>query len=293
MEFGIFIQGYNAGVPARGRPRRRAQRRSWTSSTSSMAADKAGFKYVWVTEHHFLDEYSHLSANDVDARLPGARHRAHPPRLGHLQPAAAGEPSGQGGRAGRDARPPLRTAASSSAPAAARAATRSSASCPASSDLTGTREIWEDVIGEFPKMWMQDDLRGLRGQVLVAAAAQDPARSRTRSRIRRCGTPPATRRATRWRPARASACSASRSATSRTWSRSSRPTRRPSSNAEPVGAFVNDNIMVTIAAFVGEDGQEARRSRPSTPDLNYLQSNVFRYHDTFPHPDRGARSGPS
>ena len=29
------------------------------------AADEAGFKYVWATEHHFLDEYSHLSANDV------------------------------------------------------------------------------------------------------------------------------------------------------------------------------------------------------------------------------------
>src|SRR5947208_6504894 len=31
------------------------------------AADKAGFKYVWLTEHHFLDEYSHMSANDVVA----------------------------------------------------------------------------------------------------------------------------------------------------------------------------------------------------------------------------------
>ncbi len=29
------------------------------------AADDAGFKYVWATEHHFLDEYSHLSANEV------------------------------------------------------------------------------------------------------------------------------------------------------------------------------------------------------------------------------------
>ena len=43
-------------------------------------------------------------------RLPRALHRAHPPRLGHLQPAAAGEPPGQGGREGRDARPPLRRA---------------------------------------------------------------------------------------------------------------------------------------------------------------------------------------
>ena len=28
-------------------------------------SDKAGFKHVWVTEHHFLDRVLHLSANDV------------------------------------------------------------------------------------------------------------------------------------------------------------------------------------------------------------------------------------
>src|SRR3954465_2728733 len=28
------------------------------------AADRAGFKYLWATEHHFLEEYSHLSANE-------------------------------------------------------------------------------------------------------------------------------------------------------------------------------------------------------------------------------------
>src|SRR5439155_833602 len=33
---------------------------AWT-----IAADKAGFKYTWATEHHFLTEYSHLSANEV------------------------------------------------------------------------------------------------------------------------------------------------------------------------------------------------------------------------------------
>ena len=31
-------------------------------------------------------------------------------------------------------------------------------------DLTGTREIWEDVIGEFPKMWMQDEYEGYEGK---------------------------------------------------------------------------------------------------------------------------------
>ena len=32
---------------------------AWTK-----AADRSGFKYTWATEHHFLEEYSHLSANE-------------------------------------------------------------------------------------------------------------------------------------------------------------------------------------------------------------------------------------
>ena len=29
------------------------------------AGDRSNWKYVWVTEHHFLAEYSHISANEV------------------------------------------------------------------------------------------------------------------------------------------------------------------------------------------------------------------------------------
>ena len=54
-------------------------------------------------------------------------------------------------------------------------------------------------------------------------------------------------------------------------------------DAEPVGTFVNDNIMSCIAAYVAEDSNKALESyikcRP-----NYLVSNVYRYHDTFPRP---------
>src|SRR5438093_1052747 len=46
--------------------------------TAVKAADRAGFKYVWLTEHHFLDEYSHMSANDVVAGwLAHATERIH------------------------------------------------------------------------------------------------------------------------------------------------------------------------------------------------------------------------
>jgi alkanesulfonate monooxygenase SsuD/methylene tetrahydromethanopterin reductase-like flavin-dependent oxidoreductase (luciferase family) len=55
-------------------------------------------------------------------------------------------------------------------------------------------------------------------------------------------------------------------------------------NAEPIGAYVNDNVMITSAAFVAEDREAAVQSMVGGR-LSYLQSNVFRYHDTFPHPD--------
>jgi hypothetical protein len=55
---------------------------------------------------------------------------------------------------------------------------------------------------------------------------------------------------------------------------------------EPIGAFVNDNVTVCTAAFVSEDKQ-AGYQKCLDAKLNYLQSNVFRYHDTFPHPETG------
>ena len=64
MEFGIFIQGY---CPAfRQKVDADAEHHALMDDlTVVQAADRAGFKYVWVVEHHFLNEYSHLSANDV------------------------------------------------------------------------------------------------------------------------------------------------------------------------------------------------------------------------------------
>src|SRR2546423_15047865 len=64
MEFGIFIQAHL--------PRSRWNNDPDAEHTALMretelveAADRNGWKYVWVTEHHFLTEYSHISANEV------------------------------------------------------------------------------------------------------------------------------------------------------------------------------------------------------------------------------------
>ena len=67
MEFGIFIQGYDPGFRRGNDPVKAEHQALMNELEAVIAADKAGFKYVWITEHHFLDEYSHLSANDVVA----------------------------------------------------------------------------------------------------------------------------------------------------------------------------------------------------------------------------------
>jgi alkanesulfonate monooxygenase SsuD/methylene tetrahydromethanopterin reductase-like flavin-dependent oxidoreductase (luciferase family) len=77
VELGIFIQGY---LP----PSRRLSTpdaEHWVLMREleiAVAADRAGIKYIWASEHHFLDEYSHLSANDVVlGYLAHATERAH------------------------------------------------------------------------------------------------------------------------------------------------------------------------------------------------------------------------
>ena len=63
MEFGVFVGMYHPNH------RREAGETEQDVLRAELdvvqAADRSGFKYVWVTEHHFLDEYSHLSANEA------------------------------------------------------------------------------------------------------------------------------------------------------------------------------------------------------------------------------------
>jgi alkanesulfonate monooxygenase SsuD/methylene tetrahydromethanopterin reductase-like flavin-dependent oxidoreductase (luciferase family) len=64
VEFGIFNSLY---LPKHLREKNGAAAehlRFMDEVNWTLAADKAGFKYTWATEHHFLDEYSHLSANE-------------------------------------------------------------------------------------------------------------------------------------------------------------------------------------------------------------------------------------
>ena len=72
MEFGIFNSLYLPHQLSDGDPdaewKRLMDEVTWTE-----AADRSGFKYAWATEHHFLEEYSHLSANESFLGFVAAR----------------------------------------------------------------------------------------------------------------------------------------------------------------------------------------------------------------------------
>ena len=127
---------------------------------------------------------------------------------------------------------------------------------PGMDDLSGTREIWEDVIGEFPKMWMQDTYEGYEGKFW----SLPPRKILPKPYVK--PHPPM------WY---AAGNTSSYEMTARKglgvlgFSVQSleeceavmKVYKEAIATAEPVGAFVNDNIMITSAAYVREN---ARRS---------------------------------
>jgi alkanesulfonate monooxygenase SsuD/methylene tetrahydromethanopterin reductase-like flavin-dependent oxidoreductase (luciferase family) len=281
MEFGLFIQGYVPKFRREVDPD--AEHHAFMDELEIVqAADKAGFKYVWVTEHHFLDEYSHLSANDVVlGYLAHATERIHLgsgifnplPQVNH--PAKVAERVAMldhlsGGRfefgTGRGA-----------------GSLEILGFLPAMVDLSGTREIWEDVIGEFSKMWLQDQYQGYDGKFWSLPPRKVLPK------------PWGKLHPAMWYAAgntSSYAMAAQRGLGVLGFSVGSFDELGPVlkaykdaiGSADPVGAFVNDNVMVTTAAFLAEDEATATASLLRA-NVTYLQSNVFRYHDTFPHPD--------
>ncbi|MGA4544429.1 LLM class flavin-dependent oxidoreductase [Uniformispora flossi] len=280
MEFGIFIQGYVPKSAQEADPL--AEHRAIMGEIELVkAADAAGFKYVWVTEHHFLDEYSHISANDVVlGYLAHATERIHLgsgifnplPKVNH--PAKVAERVAMldhlsGGRfefgTGRGA-----------------GSHEILGFHPGMTDMGGTRPIWEETIAEFPKMWLQDEYEGFEGEYWSL-----PPRKILPKPFAKPHPP-------MWYAAgntSSYAMAARKGLGVLGFSVGSPKELEPVltaykteiANAEPIGAFVNDNIMVTSSAICFEDRERAREVM-MRPANTYLQSLVFRYHDTFPHP---------
>jgi alkanesulfonate monooxygenase SsuD/methylene tetrahydromethanopterin reductase-like flavin-dependent oxidoreductase (luciferase family) len=288
VEFGIFLQGYNPEFRRKGNPN--AEHEALMNDLLfAKAADEAGFKYAWLSEHHFLDEYSHLSANDVlTGYLAHSTERIHIgsgifnplPQVNHPAKVAERVAMLDHLTDGRFEFGTGRGAGSHEILGFLQGAAELSAG---SKDLSVTREIWEETIGEFPKMWMQDTYEGHNGKWW--------------------SLPPRMVLPKPWKKPHPPMWYAAGNVSS--YAMAARKGlgvlgfsvgdlsdmepvveayKKEIGNAEPVGAYVNDNVMVTAAAFVAEEHDQAIKSAVDGRQA-YLISNVFRYHDTFPHPE--------
>lgn len=286
MEFGVFVQGHvpKAKVEAEGFA---AEHNALMGDAKiCVEADKHNWKYAWVTEHHFLTEYSHLSSNDVFMGYIAALterihigsgifsfnfHKDHPVRiaervamLDHLTDGRFEFGTGRGAGTievtGFDIE---------------------------STDLT--RAIYDEFIREIPKMWKTDKYQYQGTSFNVPYPGQ---KYPTRDILPKpwiaphppmwvaAGNEPTFEKAARMGLGVLA------------FTTKSIPEVKPLVDvyknaireAEPVGDFVNDNIMITTGLVCLEDGNKAREA-VTKMGLVSLQSMVFYYHDTIPAPE--------
>ncbi len=166
------------------------------------AADKAGFSTVWLTEHHFLEEYCHSTAPEMF--LAAASQRTKDIRLGlrrHAS-AAAGQPSGPRRRTGLHPGPICPTAASSSVPASGRrwANSAGSASIPPTSARSGKRRSRSSI-----RCMIEEPFTGFKGQHIEMPARNVDSQAAAEAAPAGVGRLHPARRRCRWRPRRPSA----------------------------------------------------------------------------------------
>lgn len=245
-------------------------------------ADRQGFKYGLVAEHHFLDEYSHTSANDVQlGYLAHATEKIHLmsgifnplPAVNH--PVKVAERVAMldhltGGRfefgTGRGA-----------------GSYEILGFLPGVEDMSETKAIWEDVIGEFPKMWMQEVYEGHSSKYWSL-----PARP-VLPKPWKHGHPPmwyAAGNTSSWADVGRKGMGVIGFSidTLDVAEKAVAAYKSAVADAEPIGAFVNDYLMGVSLACVSEDKNKAMEWACSR-ELAYYQSLIFRYHDTFPRPE--------
>lgn len=277
MEFGLFIGGW---VPdyLDGRDDAAEHERLIDETRIAIAGDRSNWKYVWVTEHHFLTEYSHISASEIVmphilAKTERIRVASgiinvtppvnHPARiaervamLDHLSGGRFDFGTGRG---------------SSSTEQGGFGIT----------DPDLTKEMFDEVMPEFRKMWSQDSYSfdGRFFSMPERNVLPKPYVKPHPPMWVAAGNPDTFEKAGKL--GLGVICFTGGSP------EKMKPLvdvyKEAIADADPVGDFVNDNVAITTSFMCLEDGDAARdwmtRSRNGRQ-----QSLVFKYLDTFPKP---------
>ena len=277
IEFGLFIGGW---VPdyLDGRNDAYEHQRLVDETRIVEAGDRSGWKYAWVTEHHFLPEYSHISANEIViphilARTERIRVASgimnvtppvnHPARLAervamldHLSGGRFDFGTGRGS-----------------------STTEQGGFGITDPDLT--KAMFDEVMPEFKKMWAQDaySFDGRFFSMPERTVLPKPYVKPHPPMWVAAGNPDTFKKAgelglgvlcfTGGSPER--------------MRQAVEVYKEAVADADPVGEFVNDNIAISTSFMCLEDGDAARRHM-TTSRNGRQQSLVFKYLDTFPKP---------
>jgi alkanesulfonate monooxygenase SsuD/methylene tetrahydromethanopterin reductase-like flavin-dependent oxidoreductase (luciferase family) len=151
-------------------------------------------------------------------------------------------------------------------------------------DASGTGEIWEEVIPEFAKMFTQDEYEGFNGRYWSMPRRRilpKPYAKPHPPMWYAAGSPTSFTMAAR-KGLGVLGFSLDELPKTETFLKAYKDAIK---DAEPVGAFVNDNLLVANGInFVAEDRDRARQQFLDG-GVGYHFSQVFRYHDTFPRPE--------
>jgi len=276
VEFGLFNALYlpheQASDPAM------EHSRLLDEVTSIQAADRSGFKYTWASEHHFLTEYSHLSANESFLAFVAAKTERihvgtgifnitppvnHPARVAervamidHLSEGRFEFGMGRG---------------SSSTEQGGFGIT----------DPELTKEMFDEVVPQFARMW-RDEPYAFEGRYFSMPERNVLPKPYTKPHPPMwvaAGNPGTFEKAARM--GLGVLCFTSGSPAQ--LAPLIEVYKKTIQKAEPVGDYVNDNVMVTTQMLCLEDGRKARQLACNMAS-SYHQSLVFRYLDTFPKP---------
>jgi alkanesulfonate monooxygenase SsuD/methylene tetrahydromethanopterin reductase-like flavin-dependent oxidoreductase (luciferase family) len=279
MEFGIFNGAYVPAsmVEAEGpaaEVRRFKEELEWVK-----AADRSGFKYLWATEHHFLEEYSHLSANESFLGYCAAiTERIHigsgifniTPPVNH--PARVAERVAMLDLLS-DGRFELGMGRGSST-------TEQAGFGITDPDLT--REMFDEALPEIVKMWRPGTYPGFEGRFFTMPERNVLPKPVTQPHPPlwvAAGSPSTFEKAAQL----GVGVLCFTTGTSDQLKPLIERYKEQIGHADPVGEYVNDNVAVTTSFMCLESRDEARELLTRSGN-GRQQSLVFKYLDTFPKP---------
>ena len=280
MEFGLFNSGYTphqsyADVDDQWSVE---HQRLQNEVTWTIAADKAGFKYSWATEHHFLTEYSHLSSNEAFiAYLLAKTERIHmgsgifniTPPVSH--PARVAEKVAM-----------LDTLSNGRFEfGVGRGSSTTEQRGFGIDDPELTKEMIDEVMPEFKKMWRENSYSfdGKFFKMPPRNVLPKPYSDPHPPMWIAAGNPSTFEKAARM----GLGVLCFTMGTPEMLAPLIEVYKKNIEKAEPAGEYINNNIMVTSQMLCLDDGQKARDTAVNMTS-RFQNSLVFHYLDTFPQP---------